>query len=118
MDPVTYDTRVRRRRGRWHISVPALPRDAPVLRISKLDNAPPLLIEQLAAYLGTSVNAVSVRVRPPARARRQVRPVAWQVAGGCTVLSGAYLLTGLAVTLLLAGAAVVVLGALKEAGRI
>jgi hypothetical protein len=118
MDPVTYETRVRRRRGRWHVSVPALPRDAPVLKLRKLDNAPALLIEQIAAYVGTSVNAVSVTVRPPKRVPRKVRPVAWQVAGGLGALGGVYLLAGLAVTLLIAGAAIVTLGALKESGRI
>lgn len=118
MDPVTYNARVRRRRGAWHISVPALPRDAPVLKLSKLDNAPPLLIEQIAAYLGISVNAVNVRIVPPKRRRRTIRPVTWQVVGALAVTVGLCVLAGVAVTLLVAGVVVVALAALRESGRI
>lgn len=123
MKQITYQTRVVRRRGKWRVSVPALPGDAPVLKIHKLDHAAPLMIEAIAGYLGASMQSVSVVVDPPSRpARRRVSDrvtaTTAQLAGGAGALVGVYLSAGVAVTLLVAGIATAMLGVLREAGKI
>ncbi len=123
MNEVTYRTEVRRKRGKWHVSVPALPRDAPVVVTTKLGNAAPILIEQLGEYLGISVSAISVDVRQPARPARtslrsRVTSTLVQAWGGVGALTGLYLIAGVAATLITASVAAVVLGALRESGRI
>lgn len=123
MNEVTYRTRVQRKRGKWRVSVPALPRDAPVVVTTKLGNAAPILIEQLAEYLGISVSAISVDIKQPARARRRpardrLTATLVQAWGGLGALTGLYLVTGVAATLMTASLAAIVLGALRESGRI
>jgi hypothetical protein len=123
MKEITYRAKVVRRRGRWHVSVPALPRDAPVIKITKLDNAAPLLIDALSAYLGASMQSISVEVSYPSRPPRRglaarVSATAVQVLGGAGAAAGLYLLAGYAVTLTLASIAAIVLGTLREAGKI
>lgn len=64
-------------------------------------------------------------VRPPPRRVRGLRmPVlptgSWlaQVGGGVAALSGAYMQFGLGVTMIAGGVAALVLGALREAGKV
>jgi hypothetical protein len=67
-------------------------------------------------------------VRRPRRPRRRVRGLRFpvlptgalmaQVSGAVAALSGVYLLLGIAATLIAGGVAAVVLGALKEAGKV
>lgn len=123
MKTFTYETRVRRRRGRWRITVPALPGDSPVLDVDKLDNAPVLMIEKLAAYLGVSMQSISVNVehpvRPPKRSfASRISATGVQLLGGAGALAGVYLVAGIAATLIAAGIASVALGMLRESGRI
>ena len=62
--------------------------------------------------------------RPPRKLRGLRFPViptgAWlaQVGGGISALSGTYLAFGIAATLITGGVAAVVLGALREAGKV
>lgn len=68
------------------------------------------------------------QMRPPDPPRRRLRglrvPVlpsgAWlaQVGGGAATLLGTYLAFGIAVTLITGGVAAVILGALREAGKV
>ena len=120
MQQVVYRTDVRRKRGQWHVSVPGLPRDAPVVVTRQLGNAAPVLIEQLAEYLGVSVSVVEVVIEQPRprKRRRGVPPPVAQVLGGLGALAGVYLLVGVAVTLITAGIAVAALATLRESGRI
>jgi hypothetical protein len=123
MKEIHYATKVVRRRGEWHISVPALPGDAPVVVTRQLGNAAPLLIEQVAEYLGVSVSIISVSIEAPKRpARTRLRDrlsaTIVQGAGGAGAVAGLYLLAGSAVTLTVASVAAVVLGALREAGKV
>jgi len=117
---VRYRTEVRRRRGEWHVSVPALPRDAPVIKIDKLGNAAPLLVEALAGYLGVAYSAIEVSVNQPVRRtlRSRVTAGAVQLAGAVGTLSGLYLLAGVPATLIAASVATVAVGTLREMGRI
>lgn len=123
MKEMTYRTKVTRRRGKWRVSVPALPRDAPVLEVAKLDNAAILMIEEIAGYLGASMQSISVIVDPPTRPvrrglRRRITVNAIQLYGAAAALTGVYLLAGFAYTLLAAGIATGALGVLREAGKI
>lgn len=123
MREITYRTRVRRKRGRWLVSVPDLPADAPVIVTDKLANADVLMIEQLAHYLGCSVNMLSVEVKHPVAAprkslRSRVTSSSVQAWGALATLSGVYLAAGLAATLIVSGVVVTALGILKESGRI
>ena len=123
MKEIHYATRVQRRRGEWHVSVPALPADAPVIVTRQLGNAAPLLIEQVAEYLGVSVSMISVSIEAPKRQprrrlRERVTATLVQAAGGAGAVAGLYLLAGSAVTLTAASVAAVVLGALREAGKV
>lgn len=119
MQQMIYRTRVRRRRGRWRVSVPALPRDAPVVVTCELGNAAPLLIERLAEYLGVSVSLVEVVIEQPRPVRRRRATATHaQLAGALAALTGLYVLAGVAVTLITAGVVVVVAAALRESGRI
>lgn len=121
MEQVVYRTDVRRKRGRWRVSVPGLPGDAPVVTTRQLGNAAPLLIEQLAEYLGVSVSLVEVVIEQPRPRKRRRAPSAQeavQALGGVGALVGLYLLAGLAVTLITAGVAVSALAVLRESGRI
>jgi hypothetical protein len=64
----------------------------------------------------------------PTVERRQIRglrmpalpswPLLSQIGGGTAVLSGVFLLFGVAVTLIIGGAAAIALGALREGGKI
>jgi hypothetical protein len=123
MDANTYKTRIKRSRGMWLVSVPALPSDAPVIRTRKLGNAAPEMIVALAAYLGVHESTISVDVAHPVRPERRslrsrVTATTVQLAGGAGALSGVYLAAGLAVTLMTAGLITVALGVLRESGRI
>jgi hypothetical protein len=123
MDEVTYRTQVRRKRGKWHVSVPALPADAPVVVTDKLGNAAPLLIMDVADYLGVSPNVVSVTVEQPRRVKRRtlrerVTASTVQLGGGAAVLAGVYLTAGAGITLITAGVVGAALSALRESGRI
>lgn len=123
MQQVVYRTDVRRKRGQWRVSVPALPGDAPVIVTRQLGNAAPLLIEALAEYLGVSNALVEVVVEQPRRAVRRslaqrVTATVVQVWGGLGALAGVYLLAGVAATLITAGIAVATLATLRESGRI
>lgn len=123
MKEIRYRTKVERRGGTWHVSVPALPRDAPVVKTDKLANAAPILIEELSHYLGVSVNMISIDVEAPTRPARprlrdRLTASAVQAAGGVGALTGMYLVAGYAVTLITASVAAVVLGALREAGKV
>jgi hypothetical protein len=115
----TYRIRTRRRRGKWILSAPELPADAPHVRIKNLGNGAPLMIEAIAGYLGLPMTMIEVEVEPPRRRRaRGVTPSAVQVLGGVACLTGVYLAAGLAVTLIAAGAVLAALGVLRESGRI
>lgn len=114
----TYKARVRRRWGKWRVSVPALP-GSPVLRTDKLGNAAPLLIMSLAEWMGVNPSVLSVEVEQPVRARRPLPShTLAQLGGAAVVLSGLYLLAGVAVTLIATGLVIAALGVLREAGRI
>jgi hypothetical protein len=117
---VVYRANVRRKRGQWRVSVPALPGDAPVVVTRQLGNAAPLLIEQVAEYLGVSNALVEVEIEQPRprKRRRAVPAPVVQVLGGLGALAGVYLLVGVAVTLITAGVAVAALATLRESGRI
>jgi hypothetical protein len=120
---INYVTRVERRRGKWRVSVPALPRDAPVIVTTQLGNAAPLLNAPLGEYLGVSVSMIGVEIEAP-RAKRRPRlrdrltASYVQLLGGAGALAGLYVLAGYAVTLIVTGAAAATLGALREAGKI
>lgn len=123
MREIHYATKVTRRRGKWHVSVPALPADAPVIVTEQLGNAAPLLISEVAEYLGVSVSIIDVTVeapkrKPRARLRDRVTATLVQASGGAGAVAGLYLLAGSAVTLTVASVAAVVLGALREAGKV
>jgi hypothetical protein len=123
MGPNTYKTRVRRKRGRWHVSVPSLPSDAPVIVTDHLANAEVLMIEQLSHYLGCSMTGLSVEVRHPVRPARRtlsqrLTAATVQAWGGVVALSGVYLAAGLAATLIVSGVVLAALGVLRESGRI
>jgi hypothetical protein len=123
MKEIHYSTRVERHRGQWRVSVPALPRDAPVVVTKQLGNAVPLLIEQIANYLGVSVSIVSVTVEAPTRSARprlrdRITAGAVQASGGLGTLAGVYLVGGVAATLITGSLAAVALGVLRESGRI
>jgi hypothetical protein len=122
MDRITYATQVRRRRDRWEISVPDLP-GGPVVTTKTLGNAAPLLIMEVADYLGVVPDVIDVNVALP---RREARP-GWrervtasvvQLSGGVLALSGLYLVAGAAYTLIATGLASAALAALRESGRI
>lgn len=78
--------------------------------------------------LHTNGSWLDEQLRPADPPRRRVRglrfPVlpsgAWlaQAGGGAATLLGAYLAFGIAVTLIIGGVAAVVLGALREAGKV
>lgn len=123
MQQVTYATAVRRRRGKWHVSVPALPADAPVIVTTQLGNAAPLLISDLAEYLGVSVDVVDVSVEQPRRPDRprlrdRLSAGLVQAGAGTGALVGLYAMTSWPVTLITAGVATAALSALRESGRI
>lgn len=123
MKEIHYATKVTRRRGKWHVSVPALPRDSPVVVTTQLGNAAPLLISEVAEYLGVSVAVVSLDIEAPKSPRRRklrdrVTATIVQAAGGAGAVAGLYVLAGYAVTLTVASVAAIVLGALRESGRI
>lgn len=120
---MNYRTRVRRKRGQWHIDVPALPRDAPVVVTRQLGNAAPLLISELAEYLGVSVDVIEVSIEHPHREKRRklrdrLTADGMQLSGGVAALSGVYLAAGTAATLITAGSVITALAALRESGRI
>lgn len=103
--------------------MPDLPRDAPVLDVKGLDSAAILMIEKLAAYLGVSMQSISVNIDHPVRpAKRSFRSrlsaVTVQALGGVGALAGVYLAAGITATLLTASIASIVLGVLRESGRI
>jgi hypothetical protein len=121
MDAVTYDVQVRRRRGRWVASVPALPGDAPKINTSALGNVAADMIEALAEYLGVPATQIDVRVPHPRKATRtplrtRVTHGAVQLAGGGVALAGLYAWAGTAATLLAAGIGIAAVATGKEAG--
>lgn len=121
MEERTYDVRVRRRRGRWAVSVPELPRDAPVVEVTKLANADAEMITELSAYLGVHPSTLSVRVPHPVKPKRErARPRLThglaQLAGAGVLLGGVYTGAGVAATLIAAGIGTVAVSAAKEAG--
>lgn len=121
MDRITYDVQVRRRKGKWVASVPALPADAPKIVTSALGNVAADLIVELSEYLGVPATQVEVRVPTPARPTRaplrdRITHGAVQLAGGGTLLGGVYLAAGAAATLIAAGIGVVAVATGKEAG--
>ena len=123
MEPIVYHTKVRRRRGRWHVSVPSLPADAPVVVTDKLANADVLMIEQLSYYLGCNMTGLEVEVRHPVTEprwslRARITASAVQAWGGIAALAGVYVLAGMGVTLFVSGVVVAALGVLRESGRI
>lgn len=123
MNEVTYQTEVRRRRGRWRVSVPALPPDAPVITTDRLANVAPLLIMDIADYLGVNPSLISVEVHTPSKRpsrglRARITTTAVQAYGGVGVLAGVYLAAGVTATLIAAGAAAVALGTLRELGKV
>ncbi len=118
-----YSTRVVRRRGKWRVTVPDLPADAPKVDTDHLGHAAPELIMSVAQYLGVNPTLVEVTVDLPARPARRtwrdrVTHTAVQVWGGSVALSGVYLAAGLAATLIASGVVLAALGVLKESGRI
>lgn len=122
MNRITYATRVRRVRDAWEISVPDLP-GGPRVRTKTLGNAAPLLIHNIADYLGVVPDVIDVDVALPRREqRRTVRSLvtagAVQLSGGALALSGLYLVAGAAYTLIATGIASAALAVLKESGRI
>ncbi len=120
MNHQTYRLDVRRRRGAWHATVPDLPgRDAPTFTSAKIGNLTGLAIQGVAAYLGVDTSVVDIEMRTPVRiTRKRSLPTYAQVFGAAVALSGAYLLGGLAVTLLVTGVAITALGVLREGGKI
>ena len=123
MNEITYQTQVRRRRGKWRVSVPALPADAPIITTDKLANVAPALILEIAEYLGVNPSLISVDVRTPAKTRRRglrarLTTTAVQAYGGLGALAGVYLAAGSAATLIAAGATAVALGTLRELGKV
>lgn len=123
MNAFTYKTRVKRSRGKWRVSVPELPSDAPVLRVTKLENASIMMCEAVGNYLGVSMQVVNVIVEHPTRPARKslrarVTATAAQVYGGVGALAGVYLAAGLAATLIAAGIGVTALATLREMGKI
>ena len=120
MKPAHFTARVARTRRGWRVSVPELPRDAPAVTVKKLDNAPALLIDAIAEYLGAAPSTISVDVPLPRRRKRLTRPsaTAVQLLGAAGALTGVYLTTGTAVTLLVTGVIATALGTLREAGKI
>lgn len=78
-----------------------------------------------ASVLEDMLTAEHPVVRPPRRRVRGLRmpvlpsgPLAAQVGGAAATLGGVYLAWGVAVTLIVGGVAAVVLGALREAGKV
>jgi drug/metabolite transporter (DMT)-like permease len=76
-------------------------------------------------WLPTMEETAAARPRPRRRRVRGLRlsavpsmPLLAQVAGGVAALAGVCLLWGLAITLITGGVTTVVLGALKEAGKV
>lgn len=122
MDRITYATQVRRVRDAWEISVPDLP-GGPRVRTKTLGNAAPLLIMEVADYLGVVPDVIDVDVVLPRREarpgwRERVTASAVQLSGGVLALSGLYLVAGAAYTLIATGLASAALAALRESGRI
>lgn len=78
--------------------------------------------------LHTNGSWLDEQLRPPQPPRRQLYglrfpviptwPLLAQVGGSAATLTGVYLAAGIAVTLIIGGVAAVVLGALREAGKV
>jgi hypothetical protein len=121
MEAKTYDVQLRRHRGRWEASVPALPRDAPRVVAAGLGNVAPDMIVELSSYLGVDPSTLSVRVPHPVRpVRRRLRERAThgvvQLAGAVVGLIGLYVAAGPAATLIASGVGVAAVATGKEAG--
>lgn len=121
MDGITYDVQVKRRRGQWVASVPALPSDAPKIKTHALGNVAADMIVELAEYLGVPATQIEVRVPHPRKTtRRSLRDRfthgAVQLVGGGVLLSGVYLAGGATATLITAGVGIAAVATGKEAG--
>lgn len=121
MDAITYDVQVRRRKGKWIATVPALPDDAPRIVTSALGDVAAEMITELAEYLGVPATQLDVRVPHPVkvprpRLRDRVTHGAVQLTGGGVLLSGVYLAAGGAATLIAAGIGIAAVATGKEAG--
>jgi hypothetical protein len=121
VDGITYDVQVKRRRGRWVATVPALPGDAPKIETRVLSNVAADMIVEIAEYLGVPPTQIDVRVpHPGKRVRRPLRERvthgAVQLMGGAVALSGLYAWAGVEATLIAAGIGIAAVATGKEAG--